>query len=478
MESAEDDIESRRKKAPLDILHGPIWRQMLFYVLPILGGNIFQQMYYYVDAAVVGHAVGSVALGAIDSTQPLLSLFIDFFVGLATGATIIISQFWGAGDKRRVSEAVHTAVAFAIVAGILITLIGLPLAEPMLRLMQTPEESMGYALTFVRIQLVGVSFMMVYNMGASILRSVGDSRRPFYFLVVTSVVNIVLAILFVMVFGWGVAGSATATVISITLSATLVVVTLCRSREAYRLELRRIGFSGPMLRKVVGIGLPTGIQMSTFSISNMVIQTGINSCGWQVVSAFSVCGKCNMVLWMLLDAFALAVTTFMGQCFGAGDIRRAKRSAWVALGSCYACSIPLGILILILAPQISAIFTDDTSLLPQTIAFMWLIIPGYFFFIAAQVLMGAVRGTGETVKPMLIVLLGVCVLRVVWLLTVAAIWPDPMMVVAAYPVSWAVTGIVSLAYYLRGGWRRRLDEAERRAAAGGDATVGGDVAVR
>ncbi len=436
---------------------------MLLFVLPIMGGNVFQQLYYYVDAAVVGHAVGSVALGAVDSTQPLLSLFIDFFVGLATGATIIVSQFWGAHDERRVSEAVHTAIAFAMVAGLLITLVGLPLAEPLLHLMKTPAESFDYALTFIRIQLIGVAFMMVYNMGAGILRSIGDSRRPFYFLVATSAVNIVLELLFVVVLGWGVAGAAWATVLSIALSAALVLLVLCRSREAYRLELRRIGFSGPMLRRVVGIGLPTGIQMSTFSISNMVIQTGINACGAHVVSAFSVCGKCNMVLWLVLDAFALSATTFMGQCYGAGDIRRAKRSAWMALGLCYACAVPLGVLIIVLAPQISAIFTSDVSLLPDTLTYTWLVIPGYFFFITAQVLMGAVRGTGETLKPMLIVLLGVCVLRVVWLYTAAVVWPGPVTVVAAYPVSWVVTAAVSLAYYLRGGWRRRLELAEERA---------------
>ena len=464
--------ESRsRAGAPLDILTGPVWKKMLLFVLPIMGGSLFQQLYYYVDAAVVGHAVGSAALGAVDSTQPLLGLFIDFFVGLATGATIVIAQYWGARDERHVSEAVHTAVAFAVVIGLLITLIGLPLAEPMLRLMNTPEETLPYALTFIRIQLVGVSFMMVYNMGASILRSVGDSRRPFYFLIACSLVNISLELLFVVVLGWGVAGAAWATVVAIATSAVLVMAALCRSREAYRVELRRVGFSGPMLRRVMGIGLPTGVQMSTFSVSNMIIQSGVNACGPQIVAAYAVCGKCNMVLWLVLDSFALGATTFMGQCYGAGDIPRAKCSVWVAVAQCYAFTLPMGALILLFAPQISGIFTSDVSLLPDTLMFLHLLLPGYFTFILAQMLTGAVRGTGETLRPMLIMLGGVCALRIVWMLVVVRIWPGALMVAMAYPVSWGATGLVSLLYYLRGGWRRRLDAVEARVARQREAAV-------
>lgn len=452
-------------KRPLDILHGPVWKKILLFVLPIMAGNLFQQLYYYVDAAVVGHAVGSIALGAVDSTQPLLSLFIDFFVGLATGATIIISQYWGAGDERHVSEAVHTAVAFALAVGIAITLVSLPLSEPLLRLMQTPEENMDYALTFVRIQLCGVTFMMLYNMGASIMRSVGDSRRPFYYLIACTLINIVLELLFVIAFGWGVAGAAWATVIAIGASSLMILAALCRSKEAYRVELRRIGFSRPMLKKVMSIGLPTGVQMSTFSVSNMIIQAGVNACGAHIVSAFSVCGKCNLILWLVLDSFSLAATTFMGQCYGAGDVGRAKRSVWVALGLCYAIAVPLGVLILVFAPQISGIFTSDTSLLPDTLMFLHMLLPGYFAFIMAQILTGAVRGTGETMKPMLIMLICVCVLRVAWQLVVVQIWPGPQTVAMSYPVSWVTAGVVSLAYYLRGGWRRRLAAVEERGRA-------------
>ncbi len=459
------------EKKALDILHGPVWKKVLLFVLPIMGGNLFQQLYYYVDAAVVGHAVGSVALGAVDSTQPLLSLFIDFFVGLSTGATIIISQYWGAGDKKRVSEAVHTALAFALAVGLLITVVGLPLAEPLLRLMQTPPENMEYALTFVRIQLIGMTFMMMYNMGASILRSVGDSKRPFYFLIACSLINITLEVLFVIVLGWGVAGSASATVIAIAVSGILVMVTLVRSQEAYHVELRRIGFSRRMLGKVVGIGLPTGIQMSMFSISNMVIQTGVNACGAHIVSAFAVCGKCNMALWLVLDAFSLGATTFMGQCYGAGDIARAKRSVWVTLGMCFAFTLPLAALILMFAPQISGIFTSDASLLPDTLTFLYMLVPGYFPFIFAQVLTSAVRGTGETLKPMLIIVVGVCLLRVAWIFGASTFMPGALGVAMAYPVSWTTTGLVSLIYYLRGGWRRRLTRVEERLAQGAQAEV-------
>ncbi len=441
----------------VDIVHGPLWRRMAVFVLPIMAGTLFQQLYYYVDAMVVGHVVGATALGAVDSTQPVLGLFVDFFVGLCTGATVVISQLWGARDDRRLGTAVHTALAFAFVAGIGITVVCLPLAEPILRLMNTPPENMEYALSFIRVQLLGIVFMMVYNMGASILRAVGDSRRPFYFLVVCSAVNIVLELLFVAVFGWGVAGAAWATLLAIAVSAVLVVRALCTVDAPYRVTLRKVRFDGAMLRKVVGIGLPTGLQMSMFSISNMIIQTSINECGSEVVSAFAVCGKCSMVMWLVLDAFALASTTFMGQCYGAGEIGRAKRSPWVAIGMCCAICIPLGVVILAFAPWIAGLFTDDTTLLPNIQSFLWLMVPGFYGFIIAQVLTGAIRGTGETLKPMLIVLVGVCVLRVVWNYTAVVAFPGPMTVATAYPVSWWFTGLVSLAYYRFGGWRKRLE---------------------
>ena len=456
--------EAGKTGGTLDILSGPVWKKMLLFVLPIMGGNLFQQLYYYVDAAVVGHVVGSTALGAVDSTQALLSLLIDFFVGLSTGATIIISQLWGAGEKSKVGEAVHTALAFALIVGLVVLAAGELLAEPLLGLMQTPPENMGYALAFIRVQFVGVPFLMVYNMGASILRSVGDSKRPFYFLVAASAVNIVLVGLFVAVLGWGVAGSAWATVGSISLSAAFVMAVLVRSREAYRMVPRRIRLSGPMLRKVVGIGLPTGIQMSMFSISNIIIQTGVNACGAHVVSAFTVCNKCYMVLWLVLDAFALGATTFMGQCYGAGDVRRARQGARWALVLCYAFTMPLGALIVAFAPQIAGVFTSDVSLLPDMLTFLYLLVPGFYAFVLAQVLTGAIRGTGETVKPMVIMIVGVCLLRVVWLATVAQAWPGAVSVAAAYPVSWVFTGLVSVAYYLRGGWRARLARVEERAA--------------
>lgn len=254
------------------------------------------------------------------------------------------------------------------------------------------------------------------------------------------------------------AGAAWATLLAIAVSAVLVVRALCSVDAPYRVALSRVRFDGPMLRKVVGIGLPTGVQMSMFSISNMIIQTSINECGSEVVSAFAVCGKCSMVMWLVLDAFALASTTFMGQCYGAGEISRAKRSPWVAIAMCCAICVPLGVLILAFAPWIAGLFTDDVSLLPNIQAFLWLMVPGFYGFIIAQVLTGAVRGTGETLKPMLIVLVGVCVLRVVWNYTAVVAFPGPTTVAMAYPVSWWFTGLVSLAYYRFGGWRKRLEQ--------------------
>ena len=448
-----------KERDVVDIVHGPLWRRMVAFVLPIMAGTLFQQLYYYVDAMVVGHVVGAVALGAVDSTQPVLGLFVDFFVGLCTGATVVISQFWGAGDEQRLTRAVHTALAFALVVGLAITVVCLPLAEPLLRFMNTPPENMGYALSFIRVQLLGIVFMMVYNMGASILRAVGDSRRPFYFLVVCSVVNIALELLFVAVFGWGVAGAAWATLLAIAVSAVLVVRALCTTDAPYKVNLKRVRFDGPMLRKVVAIGFPTGIQMSTFSISNTIIQTSVNECGAAVVSAFAVCGKCSMIMWLVLDAFALASTTFVGQCYGAGKIDRAKRSPWVAMAMCLAICLPLGVLILAFAPWIAGLFTDDTSLLPDIQRFLWLMVPGFYGFVIAQILTGAIRGTGETLKPMLIVLFGVCALRVIWIYTAVVAYPGPQTVAMAYPVSWWFTGLVSLVYYRFGGWRKRFAQA-------------------
>ena len=340
-------MEQTQKIQENSITDGVIWKQLLIFFFPILIGTFFQQLYNTVDTIVVGQYVGTNALAAVGTTGTLINLLVGFFVGVSSGATVIISQFFGAGDRENVSKAVHTSMALALVGGLIIMVFGLLTGRPSLAMLGVPEEIMDDALTYLNVYYCGIIACMIYNVGTGVLRAIGDSRMPLYVLIVCCLVNIVLDLLFVLAFHWDVFGVAFATVLSQVVSAALILLRLMLTRESYRVELKKIRFDRSILRNVIRIGLPAGLQSVLYSVSNLVVQASINSFGTDAIASWAAIGKIDGFIWMVMSAFGISVTTFVGQNFGARRYGRVKRSIKVCLGMALGTTIALSVLLLL-----------------------------------------------------------------------------------------------------------------------------------
>lgn len=437
------------------ITEGVIWKQLLFFFFPILIGTFFQQLYNTVDTIIVGQYVGTQALAAVGTTGTLINLLVGFFVGISSGATVIISQFFGGGDWKNLSKAVHTSIALALAGGLVVMALGLLTSRPSLSLLGVPEEILDDALLYLNIYYGGILFCLVYNVGTGVLRAIGDSRMPLYVLIVCCLVNIVLDLLFVVSFHWGVLGVALATVLSQAVSAVLVMLRLMCTNESYRVELKHIGFDRGILRNVIRIGLPAGLQSVMYSLSNLIIQAGINSFGTTVIASWAAIGKVDGFIWMVMGAFGISITTFVGQNFGAGHYDRVKRSVKVCLGMTLGTILALSAVILLFSRPLLGFFTGDAAVVETGAAFLQILGPSYFLFVFIEILSGAIRGAGEALQPMLITTFGVCGLRFVWMLCVVPFFPSMEMVAMNYPVTWLITAVVFTIYYLRMKWLDR-----------------------
>lgn len=439
------------------ITQGVIWKQLLIFFFPILIGTFFQQLYNTVDTIVVGQYVGTNALAAVGTTGTLINLLVGFFVGVSSGATVIISQFFGAGDAKNVSKAVHTSMALALVGGLIIMVFGLLTARPSLELLGVPEEIMDDALTYVNVYYCGIIASMIYNVGTGVLRAIGDSRMPLYVLIVCCLVNIVLDLLFVLAFRWDVFGVAFATVLSQVVSAVLIMVRLMLTRESYRVELKKIRFDRSILKNVIRIGLPAGAQSVLYSVSNLVVQASINSFGTDAIASWAAIGKIDGFIWMVMSAFGIAITTFVGQNFGAMKYDRVKKSIRVCLGMSLGTTIVLSILLLTFMEPLLRFFTGDETVIEIGQNFFWVLAPSYFTYVFIEILSGAIRGAGESFQPMLITCFGVCGLRILWLALVGLVpaMHSMQMVAMNYPITWVIAAVVFIIYYLRMNWLRR-----------------------
>ena len=437
------------------ITQGVIWKQLLIFFFPILIGTFFQQLYNTVDTIVVGQYVGTNALAAVGTTGTLINLLGGFFVGVSSGATVIISQFFGAGDAKNVSKAVHTSMALALAGGLIIMVFGLLTARPSLELLGVPEEIMDDALTYVNVYYCGIIASMIYNVGTGVLRAIGDSRMPLYVLIVCCLVNIVLDLLFVLAFHWDVFGVAFATVLSQVVSAVLILLRLMLTRESYRVELKKIRFDRSILKNVIRIGLPAGLQSVLYSVSNLVVQASINSFGTDAIASWAAIGKIDGFIWMVMSAYGIAITTFVGQNFGAQKYGRVKRSIKVCLGMALGTTIALSVLLLVFMEPLLRFFTGDEAVIEIGQRFFWVLAPSYFTYVFIEILSGAIRGAGEAFQPMVITCFGVCGLRILWLTVVVSIWHSMEMVAMNYPVTWVIAAIVFVIYYCRMNWLRR-----------------------
>jgi len=438
------------------ITEGVIWKQLLLFFFPIVLGTFFQQLYNTVDAVIVGNFVGKEALAAVGGTTgTLINLLVGFFVGLASGATVIISQFFGGNDPQKVSRAVHTAAALAIGGSVILMVLGLALSPWALRLMGTPEDIMNHALVYIRVYFVGIFFNLVYNIGSGILRAVGDSKRPLYFLVVCCFVNVLLDLLFVAVFRWGIFGAALATILSQAVSAVLVLIVLMKTDLAYRLTPRQIRADPAILKSIVQIGIPAGLQSVMYSLSNLVIQASINSFGTDVVAAWTAYGKLDGFFWMVVSSFGVAITTFVGQNFGARNYDRMRRSVRVCLAMAFGSTFVITGIFLLVNEPFYHLFTQDASVIAYGMEMVQFLAPCYFTYICIEILSAAVRGVGDSLIPTIMTCVGVCVLRVLWITVAVPLWPNVKTTMASYPITWVITSLMFVVYYLKGGWLKR-----------------------
>lgn len=445
------------------ITEGSIWKALLSFFFPILFGTVFQQLYNTVDAVVVGQFIGKQALAAVGGGSGVyVNLLVGFFVGLSSGAGVIISQFYGAKNTRNISQAVHTSMSLSIAGGVLLTILGILFSRPMMIATKTPDDILDLSLLYLRIYFYGMVPLFIYNMGSSILRAVGDSRRPLYILIAGCLTNIVFDLLFVAVFKWGVAGAAWATIVSEAESAVAVMVILIKTRESYRFEWKKCAFTGNMLREIIRIGFPAGIQSILYTISNLIIQASINAFGTDVVAAWAAYGKIDAVFWMMINAFGIAVTTFSGQNFGAQKIDRVKKGMWESLVMSFALTILCSLLFWFLGKPALMLFTKDATVINEGMEILHFLVPFWATYISIEIVSGTIRGSGSSFVPMMITVFGVCVLRIVWIFTAGIKWNSVTTILASYPITWTVTSIAFWIYYLGGKW---LKQHKNRTAA-------------
>lgn len=433
------------------ITDGVIWKQILAFFFPILFGTLFQMLYNTADAIIVGQFLGKEALAAVGGgTGTMINLIIGFFTGLSSGATVIISQFYGAKDEKKLKKALHTTLALGLTGGALISILGYIFTEPLLRLIATPEDIMPLASTYLKIYFAGALSIVIYNIASGIFRALGDSKHPLYFLIVGTVTNIILDFILIAVFHMGVEGAAIATVFSQIISAVLSVIWLRRSKEeATKISLRAIAFDGSIMKRVLRIGLPAGVQSVMYNISNMIIQAKINGYGTDAAAAWAAFGKLDAVFWLIISAFGLSITTFVGQNYGAGRIDRARKGVKsVFKMSGFAC-ILLQAFYLIFGRYAYMVFVQDEAVIAIGMRMLNTIVPSFILYISIEIFSGAIRGAGKSLVPTLFTVLGICGVRLLWL-SMPQLTSTIEKVVYCYPISWFLVSILFFIYYNKG----------------------------
>lgn len=425
---------------------------MLLFAIPLILGNLLQQMYNTVDSIIVGNYVGSNALAAVGSSAPLINLLIAFSMGASAGAGVVIAQFYGAQHEQGVRSSVHTAVAIAVILGASLSLAGVLFSPQILIWMDTPEEVMGQSVQYLRLYSMGLIFNVIYNMCAGIVNAVGNSRRSLLYLAVASITNIFLDLALVKGLNLGVAGAAIATDLSQLLAMVLILAYLLRVRDSYRLRLREIRLQRQMALRIVRVGLPTGIQNMVVSFSNVLVQSSVNSFGPAAMAGFGAYVKVDGFNILPVMSLSMAATTFTGQNFGAGKIDRVKQGMRVTLAMNLIYTISIGVLLSLFTRDILSIFTRDPEVIAYGVLAMRYFCPFYFILSILHGLAGTVRGTGETLAPMLILLGSLCLFRIVWLQVVFRLVPTLDTVFLLYPVSWTVGAVVMALYTWKGKW--------------------------
>lgn len=442
-------------KKPVLMTEGKIWKQILLFAIPLLLGNLFQQLYTIVDSIVVGNIIGKEALAAVGSAGPAIGLLISIFIGIAAGSSVVISQYYGAYQRDELQKAIHTTVSFAIIIGMVLSIVGIVACPYMLKMMDTPESIMADSVLYFRISFIGALPSMLYSIGCGIFRAIGDSARPLIFLIVSTISNTLLDLLFVGVFHFGIAGVAAAAVAADALSAFLVLRALCREKTDYRLDFKKLRISGKHLRQIIGIGIPGGIQGAIVSLSGVIIQSSINAFGDAAVAGCVAYNKIDGFALMPSGSFSIAVTTFIGQNVGAKKFDRVKKGARFGILTAMFLSQALGILIYIFAPNMIRMFNQDPdviyygTLMARNISF------AYFLLTLSQSMAGILRGAGLALAPMLITGISWSLMRVAWVKLLVPVTYDIRVIFWAYPVTWLITAFIFTVYFFKSDWMRR-----------------------
>ena len=430
------------------IVNGSIFGQLLLFFFPILFGTFFQQLYNTADAMVVGRCVGKQALAAVGgSTSTLINLLVGFFIGLSSGATVVISQYYGAGKADKVHWAVHTSVAFSVVGGLVMMVVGIACAHPALVAMKTPDDVMGHSMIYLRIYFIGTVANLLYNMGAGILRAVGDSKRPLYFLIISCFINIALDLFFVAYLKIGVAGAALATILSQCISAAMVMVCLMRTKDIYQLVWKAVRIDRRMLRRIVRIGFPAGMQSIMYNVSNVIIQTGVNTLGTDNVTAWATYGKVDGLFWMMISALGISATTFVGQNYGAGRMDRVRKGTSVCMGIGVLLTTIVGVVLYTGGYLLVDLFTEDAEVRRISMELVRFMVPTFSTYIAIEVLSGTLRGVGDAWMPLVITGVGICAVRVLWIIVALPVRPHILTAAFSYPLTWTITSLAFVVYY-------------------------------
>lgn len=438
------------KSNEIDMLHGPLLMKILIFALPLAASSILQQLFNSVDVAVVGHFASSQALAAVGSNTPVISLMINLFLGVSMGANVVISNHIGQNDTKRIKQAVNTAGMVAVIGGILLMFIGLTCAKPILTIMGTPSNVLPMAVTYLRIFFLGVPFFIIFDFGSAILRSMGDTKRPLYILIIAGIINTILNLIFVIYFKMGVAGVAVATDIANIVSALLIIILLIKEKEPYRLDIKRLQIEKSTLKRMLMIGIPAGLQGMVFSFSNVLVQTTINSHGAAAIAGSAAALNFEFYCYFIISAFNGAAISFIGQNYGAGNIKRVKRIFWICMvASIIGCGA-FNTLFVWQHKFFIGLFSSDEAVQAYAFTRMRIVLAVQFIACSYEISASALRGMSISLPPTIMTIIGTCILRMVWVFAVCPVWQSFNTIMIVYPISWVVTGVMtSILLYLR-----------------------------
>lgn len=446
------------------LTEGSIWKSMLFFAFPILLGNIFQQLYNTADAFIVGRFLEKNAYAAVSSSGSLIFLLVGFFTGIAVGAGVVIARYYGAKDYDKLHTAIHTTLAFGLAAGIILTVLGMTLTPQLLRLMKTDPQVLPNSVAYFRMYFAGSIAIVLYNMCVGILQAVGDSRHPLHYLILSSLINVGLDLLFVGVFGLGVWSAATATTIAQFISLGLCLYRLCHYDTVYRVQLHKIRFNFPMLRQIVHFGLPSGVQNSIIAFANVIVQSNINAFGADAMAGCGTYSKLEGFAFLPITCFTMALTTFVSQNLGAHQYDRVKRGVRFGILCSVTMAEIIGALIFLFSPALVALFQNDPPVIAIGVKQAHIEAFFYCFLAFSHCIAAIMRGAGKPTVPMFVMLAVWCVLRVSYISIAVPMVERIEVVFSAYPLTWFTSSVIFLIYFLKSDWLHNYDRLEQKKA--------------